>query len=290
VAPFVADDAPAGSSVSPATVAILILGTLAFISPWTFDSQMLTQCLGGGAVLAGVIAVLTLGAGRDSERLCNLSAAVLGALILAMATWTPGLLRSWWAPDPSGAAQQVPLVAVPVSDPSASGKVLGEDDWVAATTDAIRQGNLLVVVDAVATRSMRLGDDVAGGKAVPVVTVQVRLVNVGTEELSVAGFAVERGKPRLTDEGGKTLRCLEVQAQAVAKGKLAFDPEARLYAQLAATGEGRSVSYLFIFDRSSAPTFDKGKLEIPAVVWNQQGTCRFLVPGNFERPEAVRKS
>jgi hypothetical protein len=281
-------DEPESSGVSRWTIAALALASLAFVSPWTFDSRLMTQGLGGAALLVGGFAALTIaGAGKDSERLSGFLVAVGGAVMLGLATFTPGLLRDWWAPQQTGSTEPLPMFAVPLTDPGSPGKPVDKDDWVPAATDGIRQAKLFVAVDAVSAKTMPSSEDAA--ILMNVVAVQVRLVNVGSESIPVAGFAVEGGRPRLTDSG-KTLGFLEAHAEVPGKGKTTFDPEAKLFKQLSATGEDRSTSYLLLFERTGTAKFQKGKLEIPAAVWNQKGVCRFLLQGSSDKSPATKKS
>jgi len=290
--------------ISAWSLVALLTGTTALLSPWLFDSVPVTKWLGCASVVLGGLALLASlrpstnrRAMEDASPKYDLSSNLLalfgGVAIWLLASNKPGILKPMWELSlPVKPRDMETLFAVPAVKPREEGRQIGADEWVDAAISFIRQDDLIVAIDSVASRPLRLGKGMLGlGKSTPAISVHLRLANLGSDVIPVQGFALGAAAPVLTDDSGQSYPFLEARRRVPDKQRAVFDPKASLEAELAPTMMGRNAGYLLIFERAGGGSaFDPCKLEVPAALWGRKGTCRFRLEAPFERTaEGVTK-
>jgi len=198
----------------------------------------------------------------------------LNGLVLFVVLVRPELLNSFWGldvaadePDP----QQ--LIVVPRTQPRAPGKPLTADDWANATSDAIRQGKVLVRIESVKSGAR-------GG--ISCLQIHLQIANLGDDVISIAGFGGaglggDKNTPALTDASGRSLAFLKRQKRIRGEGPPAFEDLGDQAVELKADDRH---DLLLLFEAPSS-RFEPLKLELPTSAWGREGRCRFNIAGLF---------
>jgi hypothetical protein len=210
---------------------------------------------------------------RRADRAWFAATGSLCAIILLVALVMPGLINHWWAIDASVPRSDANrLVAVNRDNPLDAGRELSADDWVDATTEAIRQDDVFVRVE-----SVKLGT--LSGKDGTYLQVHLRVGNCKNERtIAVEGFGANKQRPLVTDEAGRSYDFVEQRPGRPAKGGAVFSASTPAAATL---GGADRKEYLLLFS-SPVSRFEAVKLAVPASAWNRKGVCKLRISRAFD--------
>jgi hypothetical protein len=246
--------------INPYGAVAVALAALALSSASLVGVRLVTIMLASLGLLVVALG-LVVGKGRErKDRMWFALGGALNVLVLLIMLFSPGWLNSFWglnvdANEPN--AQQ--MVAVPRKQPSVPGKLLTANDWVDAGDDAIRQGKVLVRIEAVKSGSRN---------GIPCLQVHLRITNSEAEELTIAGFGGD--KPVLTDGSGRSYAFHKPQKRIYAEGPPRFEDMVEQSFQLKVDN---TQDYQLLFDMPS--DVNLLKLEVPASAWGREGRCQF---------------
>jgi hypothetical protein len=190
--------------------------------------------------------------------------------ILMLIWLAPGILNSRWAidkEDPKPDPNQMSVV--PRTKAMEKGRPLSKDESVDAVAEAIRQDDVVALID-----SVKIGQ-VAGKGTTAYLLVQFRVVNLGLgQSISLEGFAEHR--PVLSDSAGRTFAFVDQRIKRIKERAVVFeDWSGRQSVEIPPNRGFQDV--LLIFE--SPLTNDALQLEVPSTGWGRQGTCRFRIGG-----------
>jgi len=270
------DTPSVGTWVNPYGAVSLALATLALLSANLVAERMVTIVLVSLGLLVVAIGLVARKANRKDWGWFALGGALNG-LVLFVVLVRPGLLNSFWGldvaadePDP----QQ--LIVVPRTQPRAPGKPLTADDWANATSDAIRQGKVLVRIESVKS-------GLRGG--ISCLQIQLQIANLGADVITIAGFggaglSSDKNAPTLTDGSGRSFAFLKRQKRTKGPGgpaPPAFEDVGDQAVELKADDRH---DLLLLFEAPSSRV-ENLKLEAPASAWGRDGRCKFHIAGLF---------
>lgn len=251
--------------------AAFILAALALFQGAVIGIRAISISMAGLGVVLALIGYVVVALGARSRPGFSWLHAGAGssALVLLATLFFPTLVNRRWAidfavPEPDPQAQ----VVVPRTAPLTQGKPHKADEWPDATTEAVRQHEVVVRVDGVKT------DVVNGRKAL---LVHVRIANSGRgEQVTFEGFDQVNHKPTLKDGAGASYALLEQKPRKYnAGGPIEF--ETRAWTPKAVKPI-LDVQLVFAPPPAGSAPY---KLELPASAWGREGTCRLLLPESF---------
>jgi putative heme-binding domain-containing protein len=251
------------SRISPMSLSSAFLASTAVFMASSVGLRWLTISLALLGLAVGLLGVLVY-RGRDGNRSVFLSATggVLSGAILLLALFLPSILNPFWTSDsPLSASDSNEYIVVPRNKTRGSGKPLAATDWVDASVDGIRQGDLFIQLQsAVAGRLPDKG------------TTTYLLVNLRLDQMKDGqSHRYERyikGKlePKLSDDSGREFAFL---GDRIRKSPSKFD---RLFL----------VDQLLVFELPPKAQFLN--LVLPASVWGREGECRFRISEIVNEP------
>jgi hypothetical protein len=261
------------SWINPWGAAAFGLATLALLQATLVGFRFLTVLLAlAGSVLVG-LGIRATGEDRKTrDQVWFYISGVLNGAILILALFLPGVLNSWWALDrPAPSKDPNKLVLVPRDKTQEEGQPLGADDWADASTEAIRQDDVLVRVE-----SVKVGP-VADKGTDSRLLVHLRLANVGQgKPIPFEGFGGKH-EPKLTDESGGSFAFQEQRLRKPARGAPVFEASGPRTVEVQPMVPQ---DVLLIFE---APPKTEGlRLEIPSSAWGRKGVCKLRIPALFD--------
>jgi hypothetical protein len=264
--------------INPWGLAAVTLATLALLFASLIGWWWLTlslSALGLAAVLVGLVALRE--AGRVRDRVWLSFGGVLSGAVLSLALLAPGVLNGVWEIDFSVPGRDPDQLLVVSRDQPEEGKPLGEGEGAEASTDAIRQGDLLLRVQAVQVG--RLPEQEASPSPAKHLLIRLRLNNLGHERtISFEGFSNGKHRPIITNDRGRSLAFRDQRHRKRARGAVVFESAAR--PRTVPLGPTRRVDVLLVF-AAPASESERLKLELPAAAWGGKGVCRFRITRLF---------
>jgi hypothetical protein len=230
--------------------------------------------LGGAAVAMGLRA--TQDHRKTSDRAWLTLSGTLNGFVLFLALVLPGVLNGWWVLDKAVAKKDLDKMVVVARDrPNEEGRPLTEGEWVDATTESIRQGDVAIRVE-----SAKVGPLPGGTGKGSYVLIHIKFANAGNAQtISLEGFSNEQHRPVLTDASGRSFAFLEQRLRKQARGAPAFEDAGG--AKVVEVMPARFQDLLLIF-ASPSSTFEEVRLELPSAAWGQKGACKLRIPASIE--------
>jgi putative heme-binding domain-containing protein len=181
----------------------------------------------------------------------------LSATVLCLTLFAPGLLNPRWEidtpvpqPDPNR------LVRVPIDRPLDEGRPVGDEDWVDAATEGIRQDDLFVAVRAAKAA------DLTGRSAAARLHVSLSLHQRRPGQTIIfGGFGRDQHTPVLTDGAGRGYAFVGHNPE---RFSAVFDLVPL------------HLDHVLVFELPPAGT-QSLKLTVPSSAWGRQGVCRFHI-------------
>jgi hypothetical protein len=203
------------------------------------------------------------------DRVWFVTTGALSALTILLIFVAPGFLNSRWAIDkriPKADPNQ--LTVVPRNKPMEKGRPLSKDETVDAATEAVRQDDVVVLID-----SVKIGE-VAGKGDTLYLLVQFRVVNAGQgQSISLEGFAEHQ--PHLSDSAGRAFAFVEQRLKQIKDRAVVFvEWSGRQSVEIPPRG---AQDILLIFE--SPPGAEDLQLEVSSAAWGRRGTCKFRIAG-----------
>jgi hypothetical protein len=259
--------------MSPWGVAAATLAGLGLLQASLVGVRWLTTLLavlGIAAVVLGI--VFTRRNMKTKDRTWLTLGGALSGVVLLVVHYSPGTLNLRWGMD-FPVAQNDPnkMERISREHPELEGKPLSAEDWVDASTEAIRQDDVGIRVESVSAGEL----PEVGPKSY--LQVHLRLLNFGQNRLiKVEGFDTDRNKPLLTDDSGRSYPLLEVWPRKGSKAPPVFEKSA----PQTGLSPGRRLDRLLIFQLPAAGV-GALKLEVPASAWGRKGSCKMRLPADY---------
>jgi len=261
--------------INPWGLAAFVLGGLALYLAPLVGVRSLTvtlSALGVGLVVLGVPFTWRKKKSKNWRWLALGGAMSGGVLLLAL--FAPGLLNLYWAMDfPIVQPDPNKLMVVDRNAAQGEGRPLATEDWVDASTEAVRQNDAILCLQGV-----RVGPLKDRGSA-SYLQVHFRLANSGyARKIKIEPFDNDKHRPVLSDDSGQSYPFLDQRRRNLAAGVLDFKPPSQ---EAAEVGAPRFLDYLLVFELP--PGGGKAlKLQLPASAWGREGVCRFRISDCFE--------
>ena len=227
------------------------------------------------AIVGGILVVLGIRFTRDhrkhQDRVWFCVGGGMSAVLALLVLFAPGILQEDWLLNAPVKRDPDTQMLVSRGDPNGKGTPLASGEWANAKTDAIRQDDVLLRVDSV--KLAKLPNKGA------VLLLRWRLTNLGNEQpIAFEGFAIDKHRPTLTDDTGRSYAFLEQRSRVPAQGVPVFEVSAPTTVQLKPNSP--YLDYQLVFESPPA-RFESLKLEIPAAAWGRKGVCKFQIPELF---------
>lgn len=194
---------------------------------------------------------------------------LMAGVVLCLSLFSPGLLNIRWALDQAVVQTDVNVqTRVPRDKPQQEGKPVAPEDWIDASTEALRQDDVVVRVESV------FAGDLAemGGNYLQV---HLRLTNSGqVRTIKFEGFGTDKHKPILSDDSGRSYSFVEQWPKRLNAKGLEWDRAGQRFGELTPAG---LLDRLLIFQMPPAGV-ENFKLEVPAAAWGRKGTCKLRIP------------
>jgi len=248
-------------------VGAFALATLALLLASLVGVRSLTitlSALGVGVAVLGQVA--SWRKPRPADRVWLPLGGFASAAVLALTLFAPGLLNGFWALDvPIPPRDANKLMRAPRDQTGVEETPLAAGDWVDATTEAIRQDDLLIRVEK--TWSGPLEDK----GPTSYLLVYFRLVNHGSgQSIPFEGFGTDKHRPVLTDDLGHSYPFLEQRPRKLNVRGAIFEAAVSPAGLVLQRGK---LDSLLVFQVPASPS-DTLKLELPASAWGRQGVCK----------------
>jgi hypothetical protein len=271
---------PSARRIQPAGLVALFLAAAALLCASTSALCFLVVPLAILGLLGGLIGVLLARTNGGARLAFASAAAVVACLVLGTALFAPGLLGpTYFASRQKHEEDLTTIRAVPLPGRPPEGELPGPD-WVDASRFALQQGRLRVQV-ATVTVGPLLAPESTKKKANPeeflVIRLRANRVEAGHEfaidQARWPGHRGERPRPTLTDNTGKVYRERNVLTDPESVGKSTLFPVA-------------VVDETFAFE-APPPGVEQWRLEVPAALWQGNGTFRFTIPATLATRSAA---
>jgi hypothetical protein len=270
--------------VHPVGLAALVLASVALACASLPGLSGLTRVLAGGGLLTGLVAVAMCLASERPYWLFPIAASSLAAVVLTLALFFPaalGPVYEAWAQRSSENADEVQIIPLRSNWRPAD---VSADGWADAMRAVVQQGHIRVQVAGASIGKVRLRAAKPTFTKENYLTIQLRLVHVGSAreiEFQHWGDAnADRATelPTLTDAAGNGCAWQTFEPSMVVLGQ----------ARRASLHPGQFADDVLVFavPKTGAELKTDLRLELPAAAWGGRGVVRFTIPAAmFARPK-----
>jgi hypothetical protein len=260
---------------SPWGAACVCLASISLLQSSVVGIRSLTAILSFSGLVVAYLGFRSTGNERRPADWIWLSAGgILNFTVTILTLFAPGYLNDWWALDREVTVDDPhERVAVPRDNSKDAGRLLKQDEWADAATEAVRQDQIFIRIE-----SAKIGP-VAGKGTGSNLLIHLRLVNMGQgDAISFEGFTGDQHTPVLKDDSGQSYLLQEHRVRKQARGAPVFETFIGGQMDLPM---GYPLDHLLVFTFPSTK-FEGLNLEIPSSAWGMKGMCKFRIAESFE--------